>query len=311
MFGDPVHNEKGWEKKSIKQHIGKVITGNTPSRTQNEFYNDKHIEWIKTDNILENKMFVTEAYEYLSELGMKSGRSINSGSLLVTCIAGSIKSIGTAALTNRKVAFNQQINAIKPFNDVSSYFLYWLFRICKRYIQRHATKGMKKIITKSKFEKILLIKPPLPFQNKFAQLVEKLEPIKSKYEASLTELENLYGSLSQRAFRGDLDLSKISVDVVVEREAPKTKSEILTPKVQAKTTRQFSEEELIRTVRECTGTSFNFRDLWGKLEEGPFEKLPEYDELRNMVFRMLEGESPHLSQVFDKGKKEIVFSVNI
>jgi type I restriction enzyme S subunit len=32
----------------------------------------------------------------------------------VACIAGSVESIGRAALTDRTVAFNQQINAIQP-----------------------------------------------------------------------------------------------------------------------------------------------------------------------------------------------------
>lgn len=51
----------------------------------------------------------------------------------------------------------------------------------------------------------------MDLQNKFAQIVEKVDSIKSKYKQSLTELENLYGTLSQRAFKGELDLSKIPI----------------------------------------------------------------------------------------------------
>ena len=53
--------------------------------------------------------------------------------------------------------------------------------------------------------------PPLPLQNQFAQIVEKTEALKSKYQRSLQELEQLFGSLSQRAFKGELDLSRIEV----------------------------------------------------------------------------------------------------
>jgi type I restriction enzyme, S subunit len=56
-------------------------------------------------------------------------------------------------------------------------------------------------------------KPPIDLQNQFAAIVEKVEYIKSKYTLSLTELENLYGSLSQRAFKGELDVGKIPADV--------------------------------------------------------------------------------------------------
>ena len=49
-----------------------------------------------------------------------------------------------------------------------------------------------------------IVFPPLALQNQFAAIVEKVESIKAKYSKSLDELENLYGSLSQRAFRGEL-----------------------------------------------------------------------------------------------------------
>ncbi|MBF0407448.1 MAG: restriction endonuclease subunit S [Candidatus Riflebacteria bacterium] len=51
--------------------------------------------------------------------------------------------------------------------------------------------------------------PTISLQAEFAAIAEKVEAIKSKYTQSLTELENLYGSLSQRAFKGELDLSKV------------------------------------------------------------------------------------------------------
>ncbi len=203
MFGNPVLNKKGWEKVELKK-IGEIITGNTPSRKVDENYSSNFIEWIKTDNIISDKLYITEAVEYLSEKGFSNARSVDSGALLVACIAGSIESVGRAALTNRKVSFNQQINAIQPFDDVSPLFLYSLFKLSKYYIQNHASKGMTQILTKGEFEKIKMIKPPIKLQAQFAQIVEKTEANKAQYQSSLQELEKLYGSLSQRAFKGDL-----------------------------------------------------------------------------------------------------------
>jgi len=210
MFGDPVRNEKKWEKKELF-NFGDIITGNTPPRSIAENYSDNFIEWIKTDNISDDQLFITKADEFLSKIGAEQGRKVYSGALLVACIAGSIESIGRAALTDRIVAFNQQINAIQPNNDVSSYYLYWLFRIARKYIQNQANKGMKKILTKGKFEKIKMIKPPLNVQTVFTKIAVKIESIKIPYKESLEELENLYGLLSQRVFNGTLDLSKLDI----------------------------------------------------------------------------------------------------
>jgi type I restriction enzyme S subunit len=137
---------------------------------------------------------------------------------MVACIAGSVESIGRAALTDRNVAFNQQINAIQPKKDVNPLFLYVLLKISKAYIQSHASKGMKKILTKGDFEKITMIKPPVELQNQFATIVEKVDSLKARYQQSLADLESLYGALSQKAFKGELDLSRVPLPVEATTE---------------------------------------------------------------------------------------------
>jgi type I restriction enzyme S subunit len=63
-----------------------------------------------------------------------------------------------------------------------------------------------------------LIIPPIDLQNQFAAIVEKVEGIKSRYQQSLTDLESLYGALSQKAFKGELDLSQIPLSHVENDE---------------------------------------------------------------------------------------------
>ncbi len=58
-------------------------------------------------------------------------------------------------------------------------------------------------------QKLFVPKPPPELQNQFATIVEKVEVLKSRYQQSLYELESLYGTLSQQAFKGELDLSQV------------------------------------------------------------------------------------------------------
>ncbi len=210
MFGDPVRNEKGWDNPALTA-FGEISTGNTPPRSESANYDSDFIEWIKTDNITDDDIFATPSAEHLSQIGARKARTVSGGALLVACIAGSFESIGRAALTDRVVSFNQQINAIQPGKDVNPLYLYGLFKLTRRYIQSHATKGMKKILTKGAFEKITMIKPPFEMQNRFAVVVEKIEGIKSRYKQSLVDLETFYGALSQQAFKGELDLSRVPI----------------------------------------------------------------------------------------------------
>ena len=202
MFGDPVSNPMGWERAGVSD-LGRVQTGNTPSRSDPKNYGS-YIEWIKSDNIANDEMFVTRSREMLSEKGLRKGRFVEPGSILVTCIAGSPTSIGNIALTDRKVAFNQQINAVTPHKDVDSTFLYGLFRVAKPLVQRSTTLGMKRIITKSKFENLVLIKPPLPLQQEFAHITHKFERLRAQQREAERQAEHLFQTLLHRAFRGEL-----------------------------------------------------------------------------------------------------------
>lgn len=200
MFGDPVTNTKNWEKLPIHK-IGTVKTGNTPSRSNKKFYGN-HIEWIKTDNIKMDSIYPANASEYLSQDGLNVGRYVEQDSILVTCIAGSANTIGNVVLTDRKVAFNQQINSLTPNENHEPLFIYFLFRNIKRYIQLSTTEGMKRIITKSAFENLELISPPLELQRLFCNRIQKY--VDSKKMLNNIYSEQLFQSLLQRAFNGEL-----------------------------------------------------------------------------------------------------------
>ncbi|MGB3463563.1 MAG: restriction endonuclease subunit S [Rhodanobacter lindaniclasticus] len=219
MFGDPTRNDRDWDKPPLRS-FGKITTGNTPPRNDPSNYDSPYIEWIKTDNITADAVVVTKAAEYLSETGAKRARTVDAGALLVACIAGSVESIGRVALTDRTVAFNQQINAIQPGADVDPIFLYALFKLSRIYIQSHATKGMKKILTKGDFEQIPMVKPPFELQREFAVIAKRIEALKSRYQQTLTDLETLYSALSQSAFKGELDLSRIPLPAPALEPAP-------------------------------------------------------------------------------------------
>ncbi len=193
MFGDPLINDKEWEKFSLSR-IGIVTTGNTPSRKVEDYYNKEYVEWIKTDNFDKASLYPSQAKEYLSESGARVGRIVEAGSLLVTCIAGSLSSIGGVCITDRKVAFNQQINAITPNKNVNYIFLYHLIKNSGSFIRENATNGMKHIITKSTFEKLHFPLPPLAMQQQFADKISAIEAQKELVKKSITETQQLLDS---------------------------------------------------------------------------------------------------------------------
>ena len=180
MFGDPKTNHKNYPVKKIRDTC-LVITGNTPSRKVSEYYGDL-IEWIKTDNIVPNMLNPTRAAEFLSERGKTIGRTVNAEAILMVCIAGSIASIGRVCITDREVAFNQQINAIIP-KLYNVRFLYSLLQNSKDYLVEDINMSLKGIVSKSKLEEKIFILPPIVEQIRFAEFASLVD--KSKFVSHL------------------------------------------------------------------------------------------------------------------------------
>ena len=201
MFGDMFNNSKKWNVKKLKE-LGKIQTGNTPPRKNPENYGD-FIEWIKSDNINTPHMYLTQSKECLSEIGYNVGRIAPKNSVLVTCIAGSVSSIGNVAIADRDVAFNQQINSITPNENMNEIFLYYLLFYSKEYIQSFSKQSLKYILNKKTFEEIPIICPPIIHQNKFSEFIKKINAIKKYQLQSKRELDKLFIITLNKAFKGE------------------------------------------------------------------------------------------------------------
>jgi restriction endonuclease S subunit len=202
MFGDPATNSKGWPVSRLSE-LCEIVTGNTPPRKNPELYGN-FIEWVKTDDIDSVRGIVHQSVECLSEEGAKCGRPVPAGAVLVTCIAGSLNRIGDAAILDRNVAINQQINALIPHKQVESVFLWQSIKALSKVIQSRATGVMTRIINKSTLENTSTIHPPTVLQRKFADHVGEVSELSAQQAESRVRLNALFEAMLNNAFRGQL-----------------------------------------------------------------------------------------------------------
>ena len=197
IFGDPVSNPMNWATRPLGNECS-IITGNTPSRKVAKYYGD-YIEWIKSDNINTPQAILTVAEEGLSKEGLAVGRAVDSGSILMTCIAGSIGCIGNVAIANRRVAFNQQINGIIPNNN-NVWFMYIQFELSKKAIQSSINMALKGILSKRQLSEMKFIFPPIELQNEYGHFAAQIDKSKLTIQQSMDKLEMLKKALMQEYF---------------------------------------------------------------------------------------------------------------
>ncbi len=286
MFGDIANNPKGFDKKSLKD-FGEIITGNTPPRKDKSNYDSNYVEWIKTGNITSQSHFLTQASEHLSETGFAKARYVNENVLLVACIAGSISSIGRSAITDRRVAFNQQINAVVPAKDVSVFFLYWMFKVSAEYVQSFATGGMKRLLTKGEFEKVPFIKPDYIEQLRFEKIAMNYSVFKLKLIQHQAQSENLLKSLSQQVFS-----ERILVDVDAELEALINSIDL-------------DKKDEDNKISSVVNDIIFIQRLIDRLDEQEFEDKSQYDKAKYILFRVMNEEENLVKQIFKDNELQL------
>ena len=164
----PFEIPDSWEWVRIK-HVGRITTGNTPSRIHPEYFG-ADIPFVSPGDIHDGKIDIPS--QGLSFEGMKVGRIIPQGSILQVCIGGSI---GKAAICDFDISFNQQINAIEPIICNSKYLFYAIS--APYFISRVKDKAggtATPIISKGQWENMLMPLSPLKEQQRIATRIDNL-----------------------------------------------------------------------------------------------------------------------------------------
>lgn len=200
MFGAPLSNDRDVPRQAIGS-IAEIVTGGSPSRADATNFGDS-IEWIKSDNLAGH--VASTATEWLSIRAQKRARIAPAGSILVTCIAGSPASIGKASLVDRAVSFNQQINAIIPGKSLLADFLLGQLKVAPELVRAKSTGGMKGLVSKSSFQAIEVLVPPIELQREFATVAREVDAQRNRVQRALAADDELFASLQARAFRGEL-----------------------------------------------------------------------------------------------------------
>ena len=135
---------KGWEKKQVKD-FGEVITGNTPSKKEENYWNGDFV-WVTAQDF--KGKYINDSILKLTKLGKDRARVIPKDSVLVTCIA----SIGLNAINKVECSTNQQINTICCNQEYNYEYVYYLVTYNTKNLKQLAGQTAVPIITKKSFE---------------------------------------------------------------------------------------------------------------------------------------------------------------
>lgn len=206
MFGQSL-----LRKKSELSEVATVVSGLTKGK---KYENKKtvFVPYMRVANVQDGYLDLNEIKEIEATADEIERYHLENGDLLLT-EGGDPDKLGRGAIWRSVISnciYQNHIFRVRANRKIiNPVFLSFLTGSAygKEYFLKAAkqTTGIASI-NSTQLKKFPVIIPKLPKQNQFADIVQKTEGLKAHYQTSLQELENLYGSLSQKAFKGELNL---------------------------------------------------------------------------------------------------------
>jgi len=207
MFGDPVINPMGWEEPSLGQLAQSGFRNGLSPSTKG----------LVDGEVLTLAAITHGRFDFSARKRARFNKEPSPSQMLSTdrfliCRGnGNIQLVGAGAFPDRssdRVCFPDTMIAITADPQVlTAAYLesVWGSRRVRRQIEGRArtTNGTHKV-NQQILSSIVFPVPPAELQHRFAVIVKSVEKQKAAQRAHLAELDTLFASLQQRAFRGAL-----------------------------------------------------------------------------------------------------------
>ncbi|MFA9394742.1 MAG: restriction endonuclease subunit S [Halodesulfovibrio sp.] len=224
MFGDPVRNEKGWNTTELVWLSGGVI--DCPHSTPT--YSDKGTGYfcVRSGDLVDGYLNLSKAFHVEQDVYEERIKRYapQAGDIVYSREGGRL---GNAAriLGGESISLGQRIMLFKANDEDSSNFMWALLesRPFKAKLQGLVGGGGAPRVNIKDLKSIVVIQPPDDMKAQFSQITKQIDQIKNSYQQGLADLEDLYGVLTQKAFKGELDLSRVPLP----DESPSESAEII------------------------------------------------------------------------------------
>ena len=203
MFGDPVTNPKGWEVVKLdavtESKLGKMfwkesLTGLNPV----PYLGNTHVRWRSFDLSELPTMDFSESE--LQKLDLRDGD-------LVVCEGGEVGRCAIWRNQLKEISFQKALHRVRcdETKVVPEYLQEYFFLMAKHGgLSSSTSSATIAHLTGVKLKQLPLPLPPIEQQRLFQKVYATYEHSNQKYHNALAGQENLFNSLLQTAFRGEL-----------------------------------------------------------------------------------------------------------
>ena len=213
MFGDPVKNEKGWETKTIEQLVSKnknsIKRGPFGGALKKEIFVEEGYLVYEQFHALNNDFSMERYFIDDKKFEELKGFEVKPKDIIISCSGVYLGKLAIVPKNAKKGIINQALLKVTIDESIMTndffvfHFSHKNFR--EKYFDANRGAGIPNFPPMSEFKKFPFIAPPINLQNLFAERVAVIESQKQQAQLELAKSEELFASLLQRAFKGELN----------------------------------------------------------------------------------------------------------
>jgi len=207
LFGDPVTNPKRWPMVSLRDRC-EMVTG-YPFKS-GEYIGETGIRLCRGANVLPGKLDWSDVRHWRTDDNSLDPKlSIKIGDVIVAMdrpwISSGLK-VARATKRDCPCLLVQRVMRLRSTSQFSNAFIYYSIRHPEftRHCASRSTETTVPHISANDIASYLVPDAPADVQRKFAELVATAEQKRYRIDASTHAAGELFNSLVQRAFRGEL-----------------------------------------------------------------------------------------------------------
>jgi type I restriction enzyme S subunit len=199
---------EGWKVVSFT-NIADILSGGTPKTKIPEYWNGDIPFFTPKD--APSSFYVTETDKNITELGLKKCNSklYPKNTVFITARG----TVGKAVLTAVDMAMNQSCFALKGQENINQYFVFLAINNYAPNLRKTASGATFDAIIIDNFRRLMVVKPPLTFLEKFGIVIEpffeKILNLLNK-NANLRQTRNL---LLPRLVSGEINVENLDINI--------------------------------------------------------------------------------------------------
>ena len=200
LFGDPVHNDKGWETDTVENLCEKIYGGGTPSKAHPEYYEEGDIPWVSSKDMKTDVL--TDSQIKINQLGVdnSTAKIVPVNSVIVVIRSGILKHTLPVAINAVPITVNQDLKVFIPGESIVSRFLSVQFKMHEKDILTGVRAVTADNIEFNMLKQRELIVPPIELQKEYVTFLNQIDKSKLIVQKELDETQLLFDSLMQEYF---------------------------------------------------------------------------------------------------------------